>query len=542
MTLLVEKCNYEKSPQIDDAIRLLAFADWAAGHKLKQITLASANQPLAECLRRWCKNTSATFKWRQLPKATIQVSWIRRIYFALPRIIQAWVWLMKYLMERWPLRGAGLQAWQQAAGSVTFVSYLFNLVPEAAKEGRYESRYWGPLPEILQSEGCMTNWLHLYLKDPFLPNAKQVCGIIRAFNERGRGIEIHATLDSFLSFSVVCQAIQDWVKLTWKGKRLHGLSALAKQVESDLWPLLVEDLKESMGGITAMSNSLHRGLFEAAMKMLPKQQVGFYLQENQGWEFALVQNWRIASHGQLIGVPHSTVRFWDLRYFFDPRSYQKHVNQPMPLPDKVALNGQAATDAYLTGGYPSEDLIQVEALRYLYLLKVKERPVSDSANRGQSLRLLVLGDYLINNTRRQMRLLDQAVTLLPPGSVITFKPHPACQIDAMDYPKLQLRLATEPLMDLLAACDVAYTSAVTSAAVDAYCVGVPVVSVIDQSRLNMSPLRGYPDTFYVGTSDELIRVLYLVSTLTRGDKIRSNFFLVDKELRRWRQLVDHTYI
>ena len=57
MTLLVEKCNFAKSPQIDDAIRLLAFTDWAAGKTIGSITLASVNQPLAECLRTWCEKS-----------------------------------------------------------------------------------------------------------------------------------------------------------------------------------------------------------------------------------------------------------------------------------------------------------------------------------------------------------------------------------------------------------------------------------------------------------------------------------------------------
>jgi len=57
MTLLVEKCNYSKSPLIADAIRLLAFNDWAAGRSITSVTLASSNQPLAECLRGWCERS-----------------------------------------------------------------------------------------------------------------------------------------------------------------------------------------------------------------------------------------------------------------------------------------------------------------------------------------------------------------------------------------------------------------------------------------------------------------------------------------------------
>jgi len=54
MTLFAEKCNYSKSTQIDDAIRLIAFDEWATGRSISRVVLASANQPLAECMRLWC--------------------------------------------------------------------------------------------------------------------------------------------------------------------------------------------------------------------------------------------------------------------------------------------------------------------------------------------------------------------------------------------------------------------------------------------------------------------------------------------------------
>jgi surface carbohydrate biosynthesis protein (TIGR04326 family) len=377
----------------------------------------------------------------------------------------------------------------------------------------------------------------LYLKDALLPDAKKVAEIIQSFNNAGQGKETHATVDSFLSVRIVRQVLSDWVKLAWKGKRLKGLIATTnQQIPLDLWPLFAEDWRESTYGATAMSNVLHCNLFEAALKALPKHQIGCYLQENQGWEFALIQQWKLADQGRLVGVPHSSVRFWDLRYFFDPRSYRQNENMSMPLPDQVAVNGQSATDAYLKGGYPPDDLVQVEALRYLYLENTNARSVSDSVARRQGLRLLVLGDYLAGNTQLQMRLLAQAAASLPAGTVITVKPHPVCPIRAEDYPDLRMTMVTEPIADLLAECDAAYTSAVTSAAVDAYCSGVPVVSVLDATTLNLSPLRGCEGVYYVSTPDELVRALGSIIFAPFMVSTRQDFFSIDGKLPRWRKL------
>lgn len=539
MTLFVEKCNYEKSPQITDAIRLLAFTDWAADRFLCKITLVSASQTLAECLRVWCATSGIQFEWQRLPKPVEQLSWVRRAYEALPLSLQALVWLVHYMKVRWPLRGVGLQAWRQTEGRITFVSYLFNLVPDAAKAGRYESRYWTRLPDALLNDGRRSNWLHLYLMDELLPDAHQAANIIRRFNDAGRGAQNHVTLDTFLSLGVVLRALWDWGGLVWQGRRLRPLISSNAKETPDLWPLFAEDWLQSTGGVTALSNALHFHLFEAALTCLPGQQVGVYLQENQGWEFALIYAWQASGQGKLIGAPHSSVRFWDLRYFFDPRSYPRSGNSPLPLPDKIALNGQAATDAYLAGGYPAEDLVQVEALRYLYLNDTNAGPIDNAMSSHKRLRLLVLGDYLASNTRLQLRLLAQAATSLPPGMIITVKPHPACPVRAEDYPDLRLTIVTEPIITLLAECDVAYTSANTAAAVDAYCAGLPVVSVLDPSTLNLSPLRGYVGMYYASTPEELIQAFNSALTSPRADVTRAGLFTIDSRLPRWRQLLNN---
>ena len=537
MTLFVEKSNYSKSPQINDAIRLMAFADWAVDHPVESLTLTSANQPLAECMRLWCVKLGVGFEWQRQPKPVVVLSWLRRVYQILPMPLQALVGLLKYAVDHFPLRGVGLEEWRQTEGEITFVSYFFNLVPDATKAGHYKSRYWAHLPDDLQAEGCKTNWLHLYVKDPFEPNVTHAADTLRRFNKTGQGVQIHATLDTFLSLPTIFQALSDWGRLSWKGWRLQRLISSSTTEGLDIWPLFSEDWRQSTVGNTALSNTLTLSLLNAAIELLPKQQVGIYLQENQGWEFGLIHAWKAAGHGRIVGCPHSSVRFWDLRYFFDFRAYNRASDNSLPMPDQIALNGKAATDAYLAGGYPTNDLVQVEALRYLYLNQALDQPVVNSSKSGDSLRLLVLGDYLPTNTRLQMHLLEQAAKSLPIGTNITIKPHPACPIRADDYPGLRMKITMEPIAKLLAVCDVAYTSAVTSAAVDAYCAGVPVVSVLDPNTLNLSPLRGCDGALFASTPEELVEALTAAMLASPSTDIKNTFFTIDRLLSRWRKLL-----
>lgn len=536
MSLLVEK-SYGKSPGIYDAIRLMAFEQWATTISASRVVLVSSNARLAECMHSWCTNTEVEFEWQRTAGRAERLSWSRRLYQFLPHPLRALAWLVLHLVRRWPLRGVGLREWRQTSGRMTFVSYLFNLVPDATKEGRFESRYWGPLPEDIQRDDCKSNWLHLYVKDELLPNGRKAADAIRLFNKTGNGVQVHLTLDAFLGPAVIFRALRDWFRLDWACRSLQPANFCPRGTAFDLWPLLKNDWYRSLSGEEALSNLLHYNLFESALKALPKQQVGVYLQENQGWEFALIHVWKAAGHGRLIGTPHSTVRYWDLRYFFDSRCYLRTGVRDLPMPDQVALNGAAASDAYLAGDYPKEDLVQVEALRYLHLVAARTEIYPFSSSSDGLLRVLVLGDFFAENTQQQIRLLEKSAQSLPSGTIITVKPHPACLVQPADYPGLKMDVTMDPVSKLLSTCNVAYTSSATAAAVDAYCAGVPVISVLDPHALNLSPLRGRSGVLFASTSDELASTLISGASTPRSARGRQDFFTLDLELPRWRKLL-----
>jgi surface carbohydrate biosynthesis protein (TIGR04326 family) len=183
-------------------------------------------------------------------------------------------------------------------------------------------------------------------------------------------------------------------------------------------------------------------------------------------------------------------------------------------------------------------LVEVEALRYLHLGELKNLSDTPPVTPEEGIRVLVLGDYVPSNTQRQMNLLEKAASLLPAATEFTVKPHPACPILPRDYPGLSMTVTMEPIAKLLADCDVAYSSAVTSAAVDAYCSGVPTVSVVDPDSLNLSPLRGYREALFVSTPGELATALISIAAVPQSATDRPKIFTVDSRLPRWRNLLD----
>jgi len=536
MTLLIEK-SYGKSSVIYDSIRLMAFDDWLKYRHIKRINLKTDNPDLVGHIEEICKRLNITFNSQLIKKELIKSSRLRFLYKKLPNALKAVVWLMRYVINRQPLRNEGLKKLQFNTGNIIFFSYLFNLNSEELKKGNFESFYWAHLPDFLKRKNYKINWIHIYARSEQIPTSKKAAEIIRRFNKTGGNLQNHLTLDAFLSWKVIFRTLFDWFKLISIGFNLKNDAFKKKESDINLWSIHENDWKNSIFGVVAMQNLLSYNLLKAMLEILPYQSRGLYLQENQSWEFALIQLWKKLGYGELIGVPHSTIRFWDLRYFFDPKSYSKEISYKLPMPNKVALNGPFAIKAYKEGGYPPDDLAEVEALRYMYLLKSKLRNISfKKSSNKKNKHILVLGDFLVKNTEWQMSMLEAAVIYLPANTTFTVKPHPGCLIDPNDYPKIKMVIDNSPIEKLIAACDIVFTGAATSAVVDAFSSGVPVISALDPEILNLNPLRGWPGVIFVKSPEELSKALKI--NLHRKNKkiTHKKFFTLDFGLFKWQKL------
>ncbi len=85
--------------------------------------------------------------------------------------------------------------------------------------------------------------------------------------------------------------------------------------------------------------------------------------------------------------------------------------------------------------------------------------------------------------------------------------------------------------------DTAYSSNMTSAAVDAYLTGLPVVVMLEETELNFSPLRGQPGVRFVSTPEELAESLQTADQGMAKGPDHNEFFFLDPELPRWQRLL-----
>ena len=68
-----------------------------------------------------------------------------------------------------------------------------------------------------------------------------------------------------------------------------------------LWPLIKDDWRKSISGVTAIQNIIYSELFDVTLQKLPRQRMGLYLYEGQEWEQAFIHAWRKHGHDRPVG-------------------------------------------------------------------------------------------------------------------------------------------------------------------------------------------------------------------------------------------------
>lgn len=535
MTLLVEKSVY-KSP-ISDAIYLIAIKEIVSEQKPAKLRLVSSSRSLSEALRGLCMNLDIAYEWEKLSNKRRPELNLRSIFRVLPHPAQALIGLVRHIWCRWPLRKAEKAGWFRSEKSLFLCSYFFHINNDLAKNGSFHSHYWEGFHDVMRKMGVSGNWLQHYFPHDAVPSPQRALNLVQRFNQKRLEQGFHTFLDSYLSWRVIFRVLKRWFRLVLISRDLSEIKHAFKLQGSNmsLWPLMQQDWYNSMRGRAAIDNLLWIELFNTAVSDLPHQRVGFYLCENQSWERALTHAWRKHGHGQLIAVPHSTIRFWDLRFFADPRTINSSNLYPMPQADLTALSGKVAIDNCLKAGYPKKAIVECEALRYLYLDKL--RAGSREEKTTEEIKVLILGDYMPSCTVKMLQLLEGALPHMTVPATYTIKPHPSYQVNPEDYPSLNLKVVTDHLEKILYNFDVAYSANKTSASVDSYIAGLQTVVMLDNSELNFSPLRGQPEVLFVRGPEKLAEALQTARQNTIKRPESSDFFFLDPELQRWKKLL-----
>ncbi len=530
-TSIGQKFNISGESLINDGIKALAVEPLIFKNSINEIRVVTDNTRLLNLFKGFSKTKDLKFSYKRLSKSRFISTTISSF---LPNSFHAALYFFWYLKENVSNLISPSTEPEKFQGDVMFMDVLVHLDKKSFVSNKFLSNYWTNLIDLLGQLNLNSNWLHNFYRHKAFPRLANAEELMRKFNDSKLG-QYHSLFESFLTFSIFINASILYFKLFLISIRLSYSNLKCKPINSsfNLFELFRGEFFESLKGKNAIRNCIRISLMEAVFKKIPYQKQGFYIQENQPWELALIHFWKMNGHGKLTGVPHSTVRFWDLRYFYDPKTYVNKKKNGLPIPDFIALNGPVVMDTYLNGGYPKAQLVKVEALRFMHLNKtIKSKQLNTTAEK--QLTVLVCGDFLKETTNRMIRCLEVALNLMCDTVSVIIKPHPATLLKYTDYPDLSFEISEAALSELFLKCDVVLTSNITSAAVDAYCSGVPLIQFKEGSSFNLSPLRNIEGVKIVIDSTEL---LFSLKNIKANSIERKPYFFLNEDLRYWRCLL-----
>ena len=529
-TSLTQKFNCSGTSQINNSIKALALESLFLEGNIKNVVLNSDNIILADVIKSFCQKKNINFKFHKI-KSSQKITYSNLLLKLLPGSITALIYLFRYVFRTLPFYFYSRSNMHKNIGDVIFFDILVHLDMQASNDGRFHSNYWTSLVNKLYESGIKTNWVHLFFKHPAVSNLSVARQLTDRFSLSSKGKEFHTLLEHPLTIKMLAIVLSDFFKIRGSINKLTGISEIRPaSSDMDLWPFHENDWRRSLCGSETIDTCIKLSCFNSILSRVPKQRLGIYIAENQPWEMALIHAWKFHGHGLLIGAPHTTIRYWDLRYFYDARSYSTNKINDIPLPDFLAVNGPIARKTMIANNYPIKKLVKVEALRFLHLNTPYRN--AEPHTLKAPLRVLVCGDFLEKTNLTILSWLDCAAHSLPRDTKYFFKPHPAYPLNLSRHSKIKFLITNSSLSSLVGKCDLALTSITTSAAVDLYCLGIPTIQVLEGGCFNTSPLRGM-NISIVKNPQELIEAFILK---LRNKKPKQYFYL-DSKMSKWEKIL-----
>ena len=535
MTLLAEKSSYKSEAPLQ-CLKLLALNQYLIQNKPSKIQLSSSNKLLFRSISFLCSSMDIELSWINTSSLIPKMN--RRFFSKKkPHFLNALLFLFRNLYHRWNIHKSLQIDWFDGKKGVFIFSYFINYESERLREGTFLSKYWNILPTLLKESGKKINWMHHFMGGS---NSVQSYNDVKSIDKINRNVnknETHNFLESFISINIIINTLFLWLTITLR------IGAIQKKINKNvyrikygwLWPQISTDWKSSVYGQVCIQNIMHFLLLEKSIYSLPKQSVGLYLCENQAWERAFIYFWKKYNHGDLIGVAHTAIRYWDLRYCenLEVQNIEDKLSQPKP--DKIALNGPLTFESFQDKNQRLTNYVEVEALRYLYLSKISLNLLKKGNIKKND--ILILGDYNTRVTKNMLGLIDGLNPSILKKYNLNYKSHPAYEPNLKDYKNLNVNKVDAPLSELLINSDVVITSGNSAATIEAILMNCKTIIITENDNINFSPLRNDKSLIFIREVKELEESINDLSTIAQTIK-RNKIFWLNSKIPRWKKLLN----
>ncbi len=529
LTSLMQKCNIENNSNINDAIKSIALEDYISSNNYTSVEVYSDNQILIGVIEKFCLKKNLLLVIKNKPFLHFDLSFNKNIIFNFSKSL---VFLFLYFFKN-IFKNKKIEKYNF---NVIFIDIFVHLKKEAINSGYFYSNYWTSLVDKLKEWNIGTNWIHIFTPSPDFSKVKYAENLNQKFNLNSKKNQYHYILDQSLDLIQLYKILYNYFSLIYKLIKFRKYFNICPDNSSlVLWDFHKSNMNISISGPVAMESILRYELFDNYFKQINFQKIGFYIMENQPWEFILNYTWKNNLHGKLIGVAHSTIRFWDLRYYFDISVYNGLYNN-LFIPKFIAVNGDVAYNNLIQSGIPQNLIIKLEALRYLYLSNFIDNNKLYNNKFNKIVSVLICGDFSEETTNEMFKIIIASNKYLNNKVSYIFKPHPAFvhNYNNKDFTDLNIVFTTDQIFNLIPKVDIVITSIMSSTSVDAFIMKKKLIQIDAGSNLNFSPLYNISGISVVSNSMELTNEII---NLSFENVNTIPYFIINSDLLLWKKFL-----
>jgi surface carbohydrate biosynthesis protein (TIGR04326 family) len=449
--LFSSEFSFQENNTANNFLKIYAFIEIAKKKNVESISVFNLEKKIAKVISFWCKRNSIEFK----------ILKSNRVKLILRLRGMVWVQyvlglgdILKLLLANRTLVSTKNRRTFTGEKEIVVLDYFDNF---RQHNQSFVSGYWGSLPEVFCKKGFSIRYLHFFTKNSETKNISKAKKIMQNLDTESQNTT-HELVESYFGFRVFLMSILIFLKINCLFFRSYlFLSKYELTVDRlNLYPIMSDYTRDNLIGRAAAKNAVHIALFQKISSELKANSSVYYLMENQAWEKAAVNSLKNLGI-RTIGVVHTYRRFWDFRFaMFALHSMRSRAELGF-TPDLILTNSASSLSEFLDFGFSQDQVIQVEAIRYLDHALVKNRTASIHQS---PLRILVIGEYLKNVATEQLKFLLEAKKFLGKSVEFVFRIHPSCDSSIIDEYRDHIEISSGSFEQDLAECDevLAYSS------------------------------------------------------------------------------------
>ena len=496
--------NIFRKDYINKCLQYLAILEIIKYHRVKKIRLNNIDNEIYKILIKYKKNVN--FKViKKSKKSFIEES----KNFILGNWLTA---ILIFFMKNISLK-SNINKFNYDSKNL-ILSYFCHYKKNFENKNFFVSDHWRGLEKKIKKDYFYLNF--------FIPTQKYKSynSLKIKVDEKIQNLKKKNFIDNYFYFNDLIKVFYISFIYSWKFFFLFLILKNKKDPQFALLELSYNVQKISFSGLTCLENLKIYYSIKKFFYFNPNITKCIYLMENHSWEKILLNfcyKRKILSNGYV----HATIPFWHLNYFQSKKFNKKNIY----LPKKILTSSKINLNLLINQGVNKKKLELVEALRYNWLNKFKNKKSNYSTSK-----ILVFGDY---EKKINKELLEIIKNLLEKRNdlVVYYKPHPG-DINNYDYKINWLKIIYHLPKKLNFKLYVFSNS--TSAAAEYTHLTNDIAIFNPKFSINLSPfkdLKKYQSNFF---SNEI----ELKKILTSKVKNKFNFFFyLNDTLTKWKNII-----